>query len=134
TPISDLDGRVIGTQCMFWDVTERQRAELQRVELAQEQASRAHAEAAVRLRDEFLSVASHELKTPITSLRGFTELLLRQLDRGATVDVAQLRPMLGAIDRQSAKLARLVGELLDVSRIEVGKLRLDRTETDLVAL
>jgi signal transduction histidine kinase len=86
------------------------------------------------LRDEFLSIAAHELKTPLTSLRGFAQLLLRQLDRDELPDAVRLRQALSAIDQQSAKLARLVSQLLDVSRVDAGKLVLDRKVSDIVGL
>jgi signal transduction histidine kinase len=99
--------------------------------LRAEIAERKRAEA---LRDEFLSVAAHELKTPLTSLRGFAQLLIRQLDRDVVPDPVRMRQALSAIDQQSAKLARLVGQLLDVSRIDAGKLVLDRKVADMVGL
>ncbi len=99
--------------------------------LRAEIAERRQAEA---LRDEFLSVAAHELKTPLTSLRGFAQLLMRQLDRDESPDPVRLRQALSAIDQQSAKLARLVNHLLDVSRIEAGRLVLDRKVADVVGL
>ncbi len=99
--------------------------------LRAEIAERKRAEA---LRDEFLSVAAHELKTPLTSLRGFAQLLLRQLDRDVAPDPVRMRQALSAIDQQSAKLARLVGQLLDVSRIDAGQLVLERKVADVVGL
>jgi PAS domain S-box-containing protein len=106
-----------------------------RCELAIENA-RLHAEAqrATRLRDEFLSVAAHELKTPMTTLRGYAQWLLRALKIGEEIDPALLDRGLRAIDIQSAKLVDLTAQLLDVSRIEAGKLRLERREVDLVSL
>ena len=89
--------------------------------------------AALVARDEFLSIAAHELKTPITSVRGNAELVLRRLDRGVA-DPERLRRNLQAIERESDRLARLVGQLLDVSRIEGGQLALERAPTDLAAL
>ncbi len=86
---------------------------------------------AVRARDEFLSVAAHELKTPVTSLRGFAQLLGRQIDRGEILDPARVRQAAATIDQQSVKLVRLVSQLLDVSRIEAGRLVLDRQVTDI---
>ncbi len=97
--------------------------------LRREIAERRRAES---MRDEFLSVAAHELKTPLTSLRGFAQLLLRQA--GESGVPTRLRPALDAVDRQSAKLGLLVGQLLDVSRLEAGRLALDRQPTDLVPL
>lgn len=92
------------------------------------------AQEAVRARDEFLSVAAHELKTPITGLRGFAQLLARRLEREGRVDPDQLQRALRSIDQQSARLAQLVSHLLDVARIESGKLTIARSPTDLVGL
>ena len=105
-----------------------------RCELAIENA-KLHAEAqrATRLRDEFLSVAAHELKTPMTSLRGYAQWLLRSMRDGSAIDPALLDRGLRVIDLQSVKLVDLTAQLLDVSRIEAGKLRLERREVDLVA-
>ena len=99
--------------------------------LRAEIAERRRAEA---LRDEFLSIAAHELKTPLTSLRGFAQLLMRQLDKDEVPDPMRLRQGLSAIDQQSAKLARLVSQLLDVSRIDAGRLELDRKVADVVGV
>jgi signal transduction histidine kinase/predicted hydrocarbon binding protein len=108
-------------------------AELSRANerLRQEVAERRRAEAA---RDEFVSVAAHELKAPLTSLRGFAQLLLHQLEGNKLPDPERLAQALSAIDRQSEKLSRLVAQLLDVSRLESGQLVLDRQDTDVVAL
>ncbi len=106
-----------------------------RCDLAIENA-RLHAEAqrATRLRDEFLSVAAHELKTPMTTLRGYAQWLLRPLKEGQLADPNVLERALRAIDSQSAKLVDLTTQLLDVSRIEAGKLRLEPRDIDLVDL
>ncbi|MBI4496897.1 MAG: hybrid sensor histidine kinase/response regulator [Chloroflexi bacterium] len=102
---------------------------------AQEQEQRvAEAQTAARLRDEFLSTAAHELKTPITSLRGFAQLLLRRLARGQGLAPHMLSEALRTIDEQSGKLSRLVSQLLDVSRLTAGRLELDRELTDLTAI
>lgn len=85
-------------------------------------------------RDEFLSVAAHELKTPLTSLRGFAELLSMQLREGRTPEPKRLMKALDAIERQSEKLSVLVSQLLDVSRLQAGRLVLERKATDVVAL
>jgi signal transduction histidine kinase len=95
--------------------------------------ARLHAEAqrATRLRDEFLSVAAHELKTPVTSLRGYAQLMVRN---GANLDSAMLAKGLNTIEIQSNKLIELTGKLLDVSRIDSGKLRLERRHVDIAEL
>ncbi len=89
---------------------------------------------AIRARNEFLSVAAHELKTPVTSLRGFAQTLLRQYNKRGTVDPEQMQRALLTIDTQSTKLTKLVNQLLDLSRLEAGRLTLDRQRTDLSAL
>ena len=88
------------------------------------------ARAAVSLRDEFLSVAAHELKTPMTSLRGYAQLLAREFDRGQASNPERARRAAHTIQVQSDKLARLVAQLLDVSRLQSGKLAIERTPTD----
>jgi signal transduction histidine kinase len=89
---------------------------------------------AVATRDEFMSVAAHELKTPITSLWGFAQLLLRDIRRKREIPPERLEFALGAIESQTGKLNQLVARLLDSAQIEAGKLRLEPVETDLVAL
>ena len=123
--------RMVGTA---QDITERRRLEEERAQLIREQAARAEAEAAVRLRDEFLSVAAHELKTPVTGLRLATQLLIHRFDKAGALEPQQLLRMLRTIDQQSDKLSYLISQLLDVSRIEAGKLVLDRQVTDIVPL
>jgi PAS domain S-box-containing protein len=88
------------------------------------------ARAAVSLRDEFLSIAAHELKTPMTSLRGYAQLLAREFERGHAADAERARRAAQTIQVQSDKLARLVSQLLDVSRLQSGKLAIERTPTD----
>jgi PAS domain S-box-containing protein len=92
------------------------------------------ARAAVSIRDEFLSVAAHELKTPMTSLRGYAQLLVREFDRGDTVNPDRARRAAFTIQVQSDKLARLVGQLLDVSRLQSGKLAIERRPSNLATL
>jgi PAS domain S-box-containing protein len=98
--------------------------------------ARLHAEAqrATHLRDEFLSVAAHELKTPMTTLRGYAQLLGRSLGEGQMPPLGLLQRGVEAIDWQSEKLVRLTEQLLDVSRIEAGKLQLSERPADLVEL
>ena len=89
------------------------------------------AQQAIAIRNEFVSVAAHELKTPITSLRGFTQLLLRKLNGNIPPDPDQLRQALIQINNQSNRLGSLVGRLLDMSQLEAGKLILTLEEADL---
>jgi PAS domain S-box-containing protein len=91
------------------------------------------AQLAIRARDEFLSVASHELKTPLTPLQLKLAALERDLRRRgiASEQDAQFLRHLEMTQRQVRKMAALVGELLDVSRLSQGRLSLDLAETDL---
>jgi excisionase family DNA binding protein len=86
---------------------------------------------AVDVRDEFLSIASHELRTPLTTVKAMAQLMLRRLARGDTLDAASIERAFTGIAEQSSKLTRLIEQLLDVSRLEGGKLRLDSDTVDL---
>lgn len=127
------DHQVIRFDGITSDVTEQQLAEERYFQVIREQAARAEAEAEVRARDEFLSIASHELKTPIASLKGTAQLLLRAQERGQ-VDLERLERGLRTIDRAADRLTLLTEDLLDVSRLRGGRLRLRPRETDLAAL
>jgi K+-sensing histidine kinase KdpD len=96
----------------------------------------AHTQAvkAVQERDEFLSVAAHELKTPVTSLCGFVQTLLHVMKGETRIDAPQVRRALQHIDSQSMKLDGLITQLLDLSRIEAGRLSLDTQVVDLTAV
>jgi signal transduction histidine kinase len=96
--------------------------------------ARDEAQAALRARDEFLGVAAHELKTPITSLRGYAELTLRRIEKQGTADPAMVRRALEVIDHQADRLGNLVGQLLELSRLEAGELHLQLEVVDLAAL
>lgn len=87
---------------------------------AQEQAARAHAEEASRLKDEFLATISHELRTPLTSLLGYLHLL-----QSRPRDDAYLARTLEKINRSARAQAQLTDDLLDVSRIISGKLHIE---------
>ena len=97
-----------------------------------------------RLKSRFLSMASHELKTPLTSISGLSQVLLRRmrrrLDQGWPSEAEWLEEQRGHVDRlellnsQTGRLGRLIDELLDVSRIESGKLDFHWEPVDLSAL
>ncbi|MBI2760165.1 MAG: MEDS domain-containing protein [Chloroflexi bacterium] len=117
------------------EIAERRRVEdLLLVALASERAAREEAEAALRLRNEFLSIAAHELKTPITTLGGYAQFVLRQNKRQRDLEPEHLMQSLQIIAGQAGRLSRLLDQLLDISRLEAGRLTLDRQPTDLVAL
>jgi PAS domain S-box-containing protein len=123
SPIRDSDGRVASVVAIAKDFTARKRAE-QAVEDA------------LHARDEFLSVASHELKTPLTTLKLQVQLRLRRItlgDREARSE-ASTRQILELVDRQIDRITRLVDDMLDVGRAMHGRLRLVAEQTDLTAL
>ena len=97
--------------------------------LASERAAHSEATHANKLKDEFLSVVSHELRTPLNAILGWTTLL-----REGAEDAQELQEGLDTIDRNAHAQARLIDDLLDVSRIISGKMRLRISEVDLRAL
>jgi PAS domain S-box-containing protein len=121
SPIRDGTGRIIGISKISRNITEQKRAERERAQLLEsERAARSEAEHAARMRDEFLATVSHELRTPLNGVLGWIQLLRRCPDDAATRTEA-----LDAIERGARAQARLIEDILDMSRIVSGKLRLD---------
>jgi PAS domain S-box-containing protein len=109
------------------DITERKRAEDERTQLLErEQAAHAEAEAANRAKDEFLAMISHELRTPLNAVLGWADML-----RGGMLQASRRERAAEAIYASARRQEQLIGELLDVSRIISGKLRLERDAIDL---
>lgn len=135
-PLRDPRGRVEGVISFVLDVSEQVHSRRRIEELVRE------LQAAVQSRDVFLSIASHELKTPLTPLKLQVQTLLRTLEQGGIGRGELLEPsllarfqrMLRLTDRQVDRLARIVDEMLDLSRINVGRLTLAPEDMDLVAL
>lgn len=94
----------------------------------------AEAQEAIAVREDFLSMAAHELKTPVTSLRGFAQLLVRQLDRFNEIEPTRLRRGLETINQQSERLLRLIVRLLDLTKLDAGRLVLEPELTDMTPL
>ena len=112
---------------LLQDVTARKRADAEREQLlAAELEARREAEAASRAKDQFLATLSHELRTPLSPVLTWSELLRRR-----SASPQDTERGLAAISRNATNLARLIDELLDVSRIESGKLRLEPMPIDL---
>jgi two-component system, LuxR family, sensor kinase FixL len=122
------------TMSAIRDITERRQMEQERAQLAQEHEARVAAEETLRLRDEFLSVAAHELRSPMTVLLGVAQTAMRRLEREGALSPPAVRRTLETMTHQTIRLSRLVSNLLDVSRIQNGRLVLDRQETNLSQL
>jgi PAS domain S-box-containing protein len=133
-PIRGRDGRVVGVVLVFRDVSERRRSEVERRDAAAERerlldaerAARAAAERASRVKDEFVAMVSHELRTPLNAILGWSQLITRP-DAGRDA----LERGLAVITRNARLQAQLISDLLDISRIVSGKLRLQIDHLDL---
>ncbi len=133
-PVRAPDGHMLGMGTIVLDITDRTRAEAERTLLLErEQAARAAAEQALNVREQFLSLASHELKTPLTALLGYSSLLQKRTRQGQPVGQREQRAI-GAIAHQTNRLYELVAALLDLSRIETGQLVLQHQPVDLALL
>lgn len=130
SPLRDEHGRIIGLVGVATDITERRQAhkELEQL-LVDEHRLRAEAERANRAKDEFLAIVSHELRSPLNALKGWTHVLCSS---GATPDHLLVNRAMQAIKRNVEQQARLIDDLLDTSRIVNGKLTLECQPTDLV--
>jgi PAS domain S-box-containing protein len=119
-----------GIGVFYRDVTERRRAAEVREELLRrEQMARTESETANRLKDEFLATLSHELRTPLNAITGWATLLAQ-----GCLNEAETAAAIETIQRNARAQAHLVEDLLDVSRIISGKLRLDIQAVELGTL
>lgn len=126
-PHVGLAGHVEGVVALVTDVTERRAAENERARLlAAEREARADAELANRTKDEFLATLSHELRTPLNAILGWSQIL-----RMAGLPPDEVKHGLQTIERNAKLQAQLVEDLLDLSRITSGKLRLETRPVDL---
>jgi PAS domain S-box-containing protein len=126
--LHDENGQLVSVLSLVLDVTDRRHAEEERAGLlALERELRKRAEEADRLKDEFLATLSHELRTPLTSILGWATLIRNgEVDRIENLDRA-----LEIIERNARSQARLIDDLLDVSRIITGNLQLDVRQINL---
>jgi PAS domain S-box-containing protein len=111
------------------DITDRKRAEAQRASLIREHAARAEAEAANRAKDEFLAMLSHELRNPL----GAVVSAVAVLDKIGAPDEPALRAR-AIIRRQAERLSRMLDDLLDIARLQTGKIVLTTQHLDLADL
>ena len=126
-PVYDSAQQPYAVCTIATDITQRKRADLEyQALLAREQDARRDAENANRTKDDFLATLSHELRTPIAAILGWAQVL-------TTVqrDEATLHRALESIERNARQQVQLIDDLLDLSRIIAGKLRLDLRVVDL---
>ena len=137
SPILDSLGRIVGASKIARDITEKKRAEAREREIlrgAQEarrqaELARQQAEQASRAKDEFLATVSHELRTPMTAIMGWSRMLM-----SGQLSPERQRQALETIDRNARSQAQLIEDLLDVSRIISGQLRVDFKTVDMAAV
>jgi signal transduction histidine kinase len=114
TPVVAEDGTRLGAVLAFRDITAQYDLE--------------------RQKDDFLSAVAHDLRTPLTSIKGRIQLLRRRAERGA-LETPKLLDELGRIETSASRMVTLISELLDVANIEIGRpLTLSRRPVDLVGL
>ena len=130
SPIRAPDGEIIGASKILRDITRQKQIEDEREALLiREKEAREEAEIASRSKDEFLGLLSHELRTPLNSILGWTRILSSH-----TLEEEAAAQALETIDRNAKLQARLIDDMLDVSRIISGKLRLDAQPVDLTSV
>jgi signal transduction histidine kinase len=110
--IEDTEGHVIGAVVLFQDITRLKQLEQQR--------------------ERFISIVAHDLRTPITVIASHTQLLQRLADTGASI--SETRPGLEAILSSARRLDKMVGDLLDMSSLETGRLSLRKESLDVARL
>ncbi|MGE0525997.1 MAG: PAS domain-containing protein [Bdellovibrionales bacterium] len=126
-PFYDEQGKLVRMAGVSVDITDKRRSELEHQQALSE---------AVRVRDEFISVASHELKTPLTSMQLQVQIAERAFKQGLNpfADEKKTRQFVGLLQRQISQLNRLVEDMLDVSRVSLKAVRLEKSRFDLADL
>ena len=132
-PFRDANGSVIGLVGSSIDITARRDAEAalrQRTDQLTE--AQKHLEKALKTRDEFLSIASHELKTPLTSIRLQTQSIRMAIAKGKpeVYSPERVNRLVEQTDKQTLRLTRLVEDMLDISRVRSGRLKIEAEQFD----
>ncbi|MEA2463829.1 MAG: hypothetical protein QOJ98_1576 [Acidobacteriota bacterium] len=122
SPMRDMDGELLGSVITFRDITERRAA----AQAAEAERRYHEAEAQNRAKDNFLATLSHELRTPMTSILGWVQFL-----RSGHFDESELEEALRTIESSARLQARLIDDMLDVSRMILGKFQVDLKPTRL---
>lgn len=125
SPIRDRGGAIVGVSSITRDITERKRAdEMLRVALEE-------AHAATRAKTRFLAMLSHELRTPLQAVLGYADFLLNAPDQTLRADQ---REDIGFIHQSARRMATLIEQMLDLSRMEAGRLELDIDDVDVARI
>ena len=128
--IRDADGKVRNITAAVTDIDYVKQGEIElQAAVVREKEARATAETANRLKDEFLAIVSHEVRTPLNAITGWAHLL-----RGGKLNPEQTVKALDTIERNTALQVRIINELLDTSRIISGKLKLDAKPVELASV
>jgi PAS domain S-box-containing protein len=128
--VRDEEGRLLGYAKLMKDVTAKRRIEAEREQLLQsERAARSEAERSSRMKDEFLATLGHELRTPLNAILGWSEVLRRTGSANA-----KLADGLRVIERNARAQAQIIEDLLDMSSIISGKVRLEMRKVDLASV
>ena len=131
SPVRAVDGTIEVVAGSTRDITERKQVEFERDQLlASARAARAEAERASQMKDDFLATLSHELRTPLNAILGWSQIL--QSTAQPTAD--DLTEGLAAIDRNARAQTQIIEDLLDMSRIISGKVRLDIQQLNLATV
>jgi PAS domain S-box-containing protein len=126
SPVRNNRGEIIGASKIARDITERVHADQERARLLGiEQSARERAEAANRAKDEFVAMISHEIRSPLNSVLGWSQLIRR-----GSLDKAAMDRALESIERNAQAQVQLLGDLLDISRVVTGKLRIEARPVD----
>ena len=124
SPIHDDQGELVGVVAVSRDITAQKQVEQEHAKLLEsERQARAEAEEANRIKDEFLATISHELRNPLNVILGYSEVLLRSNEANESEFVQRAAEILR---RNAIAQAQLVSDLLDLSRLQLGKFSLNR--------